>query len=179
MVDAIDQGRLADPDEDTGYAFLVAAEIADRGGDLANAAALAGRAVEAYRARGVLDDCYPRTFRAEILLRLGREDEAMAEFTALRPKMSEDDEALSYISEALETGGRAEIAEQWVTEALHTALQRRQQLESEHWCPDYKQAASMVIDLAQRRYWLRRELGLPHDEHDHFAARLLGCRPDN
>ena len=90
---------------------------------------LAERAVEAYRANDDPDG-YSQAFHAELLLRLGREDEAMAELTALRPLLSEDAGAVSYISEAWEGGGHPEIAEQWLTAALHPALQRRQALDS-------------------------------------------------
>jgi hypothetical protein len=51
-------------------------------------------------------DGYSQAFHAELLLRLGRVDEGMAELTALRPLLSEAASIVSYISEALEAGGR-------------------------------------------------------------------------
>jgi tetratricopeptide (TPR) repeat protein len=130
---------------------------------------LAERAVAAYRAQGEPDYGYPRAFHAELLLRLGREDEAMAELTALRPLLSEDPDAVSYISEALEAGGQAEIAEQWLTEALVTAPQRMEALEAQGGRPAYEDAVAVVFRLAQCRHRLRRDLGLPHDAHDQLA----------
>lgn len=171
LVAAVDRGLVADQ-ADTGYALMLAAEITERGGDLPAAQALAERAIEAHRAQGDPDG-YPQAFRAELLLRLGRDDEAMAELTALRPKLSEDATAVSYISEALEGGGRADIAEQWLTVALRTALQREQELASQRGEPAYGKAVAMVFVLAKQRYRLRRELDLPHDEHDNLADRML------
>jgi hypothetical protein len=86
--------------------------------------------------------------------------------------MSEDDAAVSYISEALESGGHAKTAERWLTEDLVTMLQRRDALEPQRGGPAYKQAAVMAFTLVQERHRVRRDLGLPHDEHDHVADRL-------
>ena len=99
-------------------------------------------------------------------------DEGMAELTALRPLLSEDADAVSYISEALEAGGRPEIAEQWLTAALHTALQRRQALDSRRGEPAYEQATALASRLAQERHRVRRDLALPRDEHDYLAEVL-------
>lgn len=170
LVDAVDQGLVADQ-ADTGYALILAAEITERAGDLQQARVLAERAVEAFRACGD-PDSYPRAFRAGLLLRLGREDEAMAEFTALRPLLSEDADAVSYLSEALEAGGRAEIAEQWLTEALVTAPQRLDALKSQRGRPGYEQAGAAAFRLVQCRHRIRRALDLPHDAHDDLADLL-------
>ncbi len=167
---AVDQGLIADQ-ADTGYALMVAAEITERAGDLQGAQVLAERSVEAYCAHGAPDD-YARAFHARLLLRLGREDEAMAELTAMRPLLSEDVHVVSYLSEALERGGRAEIAEQWLTEALTTALQRQQELASQPEQPAYEQATEVVLGLAQERRRVRGALDLPRDEHDYLADRL-------
>ncbi|MDQ3760679.1 MAG: SEC-C metal-binding domain-containing protein [Actinomycetota bacterium] len=177
LVDAVDQGLVADQ-ADTGYVLILAAEITDRDGDLPAALALAERAVQAYRSHGDQDYNYPRAFRAGLLLRLGREDEAMAELTALRPLLSQDADAVSYISAALDAGGRAAIAEQWLTEALATALQRRQALESERGTPVYEQAAVVAFVLMQERHRVRVDLDLPHDAHDHLADRLMDAVHD-
>jgi SEC-C motif len=171
LIDAVDQGRVADV-ADTGYALLLAAELTERAGDLPAAAVLAKRALEACRLWGESDN-YPRAFHAELLLRIGREDEGMAELTAMRPLLSQDPDAVSYITEALEGGGRAEIAEQWLTAALRTALQRQQESE-----PDDEQATEVVFMLVQCRYRLRRDRDLPHDEHDHLAERLMNALHD-
>ncbi|HSL06681.1 MAG TPA: hypothetical protein VK887_01745 [Pseudonocardiaceae bacterium] len=170
LVDAVDRGLVADP-ADTGYALMLAAEFTERAGDLQAAEVLAARAVEAYRVHDEPGG-YAQAFHAELLLRLGREDEGMAELTALRPLLSEDADAVSYISEALEAGGRPEIAEQWLTAALHTALQRRQVLDSRRGEPAYEQATALVSGLAQNRHRVRRDLGLLRDEHDYLAEVL-------
>jgi len=170
LVAAVEQGRVAEK-PDIGFALILAAEITDREGDLGGALALAERAVEAYRRWGDAQYGFPRAFRAELLLRVGRENEAMAEFAALRPLMSRDPDAVSYVSEALETGGRAEVAEQWLSEDLAVALRRREALDGRRG-GEYQQAAVVAYALAQQRYRLRRDLGLPHDEHDRLAANL-------
>ncbi len=164
LVNAVEQGRVADA-EDIGYALMLAAEIIERAGDLPGAQVMAERSVEAYRACGDPDG-YPRAYHAELLLRLGRDEEAMAELTALRPMMSEDTNAISYISEAWEEGGRPEIAVEWLTAELRPALQRQAELESDRPNPDYEQARKIAFALAQVRHRLRRKLALPLDEHD-------------
>jgi tetratricopeptide (TPR) repeat protein len=173
LIGAVDQGLVSDQ-VDTGYVLILAAEITERDGDLPEALALAERAIEAYRVHGESDG-YPRAFRARLLLRLGREDEAMAELTALRPLLGQDPDAAAYILEALEAGGRAETAEQWLTAALCTALQRRHELELQHGTPEYLQAASMAFVLAQCRHRIRGVLDLPHDSYDYLADRLMSA----
>lgn len=169
LVDAVERGWVAD-EADIGYALILAAEIVERADDLHAALALAERGVEAYRLHGDAEHGYPRAFRAELLLRSGREDEAMAEFAALRPLLGRDPDAVSYVSEALEAGGRAEIAEQWLSAALEAAV-GRVGLSAGRSEPGYGQAA-VVYALAQQRHRLRRDLDLPHDKHDDLADRL-------
>ncbi|MGH3885261.1 MAG: SEC-C metal-binding domain-containing protein [Pseudonocardiaceae bacterium] len=171
LVDAVDQELVADQ-ADKGYALTLAAEITEREGDLLAAVALAERAIEAYRTHGDLDCGHPQAFYAGLLLRLGRMDEAMAELTALRPLLSEDAEAASYISEALAAGGRAEIAEQWLTEALVGMLQRLPALDSEQEQAAHERAMVVACALAIERHEVRHNLGLPHDEHDRLADLL-------
>jgi hypothetical protein len=170
LVDAVEQGRLADK-ADIGYALILAAEITEREGDLQAALALAERGVEAYRVHGDAGHGYPRAFRAELFLRLGREDEAMAEFVALRPLLGRDLDAVSYVSEALETAGRAEIAEQWLSAALETAVAGMAGRSPRRSQPGHE-LALVVYALAQQRHRLRRDLDLPHDEHDDLADSL-------
>ena len=171
LVEAVEQGRVADAIEG-GYALLLAAEIAERGGDLPAALGLAQRAVAAYRAGGDTDCGFPRAFRAGLLLRLGRDDEAMAEFAALRPVLSRDPEAAWYLSEALEAGGRAELAVHWLTAALGTALQARAMQAGRRPEPANGQATMAAFMLAQQRHRLRRNLGWPHDDYDELADGL-------
>lgn len=183
LINAVDQELVADQ-ADKGYALGLAAEITEREGDLPAAIALAERAIEAYRTHGDLECGHPQAFYAGLLLRVGRADEAMAELTALRPLLSEDDHAASYISEALVAGGRAEIAEQWLTEALDGVLQRLPALDFEQQQPTHGQAMMVACALAIERHEVRRDLDLPHDDHDHLADLLteavhhvLGAEP--
>jgi hypothetical protein len=167
LVEAVEQGRVADQ-SDTGYALLLAAEITERTGDLSAAATLAARAAEQKRLLGASDG-YARAYHAQLLLQLGRQDEGMAEFSTLRPLLCRDPDAVHYLSEALETAGHPEIAEQWLTAALLTAVQDRDDVPPER----STQVASMVSDLVQVRHRVRRDLGLLPDDHDHLAARLM------
>src|SRR5262249_44698245 len=170
LVEAVEQGRVADG-ADSGYALLLAAEIGERTGDLAGALELAERAGAAYPAAGGTECGFPRAYQAELLLRMGREEEAMTQLAALRPLLGRDPGAACYVSQALEAGGRAELAVQWLTAAIETALQARA---SPAGRPEaaYAQAAAVGYMLAQQRHRLRRELGWPHDNYDDRADRL-------
>jgi hypothetical protein len=170
LVEAVEQDRVADK-SDIGYALMLAAEITEREDDLHAALVLTERAGEAYRVHGDVGDGYPRALRAELLARLGREDEAMAEFVALRPLLGRDPDAVSYVSEALQAAGRAEIAEQWLSAALETAVGRLAGLSPRHPQPGHEPAA-VVYALAQQRHRLRRDLDLPYDKHDDLADHL-------
>lgn len=177
LVEAVERGLLAD-EADTGYALILAAEITDREGDLHCAAELADRSVAASDARGEHGFDFPRAFRAELWMRLGRTDEAMAELRALRPLLTRRAEAASYLTSTLERCGLAEIAEQWLTAALVTALEHRQDLTSHRPEPAYAHAAEVAFGLAQQRHRLRRDLDLPHDEHDQLADQLWEAMHD-
>jgi tetratricopeptide (TPR) repeat protein len=110
-------GRLADP-ADVAYAYQLAAEIYERVDELEHALAMAERCLAAYRERREAEPGSIRAFRAELLLRIGREDEAMAELTSLRPAMTTSALAAAYIPEALAAGGRADTATEWLIAAL-------------------------------------------------------------
>ena len=170
LVTAVDEGRLAD-DVSPGVVLGLAAEFTAEGGDLAAAETLAARAAAAQRDRGD-DDAYLRAYRAELLLQLDRLDEGMTELTALRPLLLEDPDAIAPITEALESGGRTEVAEQWLTEALETALDRRTALEHRVDTPELDDASFLAFTLLQERHRVRHELELPHDEHDDLAEEL-------
>lgn len=165
LVNAVDEGRVADPD-DTGYALLVAADILEQAGDLADALALATRAI----AEQPDDNAYARAVRGGLLLRLGRSDEGMAELTALRPLL-ETDPTATYLVDELAESGDAETALEWLTGALDAILERTRT--QQHASEDAQdEAAAMIYGLAQRRHDLREELGLTHDEYDNLADRL-------
>jgi hypothetical protein len=171
LVAVVEQQRLADP-ADTGYALMLAAEITADADDLAGALALADRAVDAHRPDGDGNRGSARAFRATLLLRLGREDEGLAELARLRRLLTTDAAAVSYVSEALEAGGRAEIAEQWLTAALESALDRQADLSSGPDESAYRGAGMIAYTLTQHRHRIRRDLDLPHDAHDDLADRL-------
>lgn len=156
LVAAVDERRLADP-ADAGYALTLAAEITERQGDLAPALGLVDRAVGLYRDD---TDGFARAYRGDLLARLGRDDEALAEFTALRPRLQRDPDAATYLSEAMEECGYAPIAEQWLTAALESVLDRSDT------------NAQLLYHLAQARRRIRRDLELPADEHDELADRM-------
>jgi hypothetical protein len=123
LVPAVDADRLADPSDDV-YALSLAAEISERSGDLALAVVLAARAARIGETRG------PRYGHAsalygELLLRAGPEDEGMTVLSGLRWLLRSHENAVYYLSEALEQAGRTEMAVQWLTAALETALERR------------------------------------------------------
>ncbi|MEU4334221.1 SEC-C domain-containing protein [Micromonospora lupini] len=165
LVNAVDEGRVADPD-DTGYALLVAADILEHEGDLADALALATRAI----AEQPDDNAYARAVRGGLLLRLGRPDEGMAELTALRPLL-ETDPAATYLVDELAESDHSETALEWLTGALDAILERTRT--QQHASEDAQdEAAAMIYGLTQRRHTLREEMGLPHDEYDNLADRL-------
>ncbi|TNH23693.1 hypothetical protein FHG89_26580 [Micromonospora orduensis] len=165
LVGAVDEGRVADPD-DTGYALLVAADILEQAGDLADALTLATRAI----AEQPDEDVYARAVRGGLLLRLGRSDEGLAELAELRPLLETNPDA-TYLIDELAESGHAETALEWLTGALDAILERTrtQQHESED---AQDEAAAMIYGLVQRRHDLREELGEPHDEYDNLADRL-------
>jgi tetratricopeptide (TPR) repeat protein len=171
LVRAVDEGRIATV-SDTAYALGLAAEILEGHGDLLAALGLAARSVEANRRYGPGGNFYPDAYHGELLLRLGREEEAMAVLGELRPLLTEDEDAVSYVSEALHAGGRTEVALEWLTVALEAALAGRQAVASRRGEPVYERAAVIAFGLAQQRHRLRRELDAPHDELDHLADQL-------
>lgn len=171
LVEAVDQDRLADP-ADAGYALCLAGELSADVDDLEGAVALVDRAIESNSRLGDgLDDGYPHALRAELLHRLDRDDEAVAELTGLRPRLLQEQEAAYYLTEALEATGRTELAEQWLTEALDLAVP---QLDAAEESPEQDVAGPVRVfnALLQSRHRVRRELDLPHDAHDDLADQL-------
>jgi hypothetical protein len=171
LVDAVDQGRVADP-ADTGYALTLAAEIAESKAKLDAALRWADRAIEAYRTPGDTGAGFSRALRARILFRSGREDEAITELAALRPLLAQEPDAAAYISAALDAGGRTSIAEQWLTAAVETVLGQRAALPDRPIEAADREASGVLFFLLQQRHRVRRELALPHDLNDNLADRL-------
>ncbi|WP_229070958.1 SEC-C metal-binding domain-containing protein [Actinoplanes sp. DH11] len=163
---AAEAGRLADP-QDAGQALTLAAEIAESRAKLD--AAL--RYVESSLAvSGTRDDnqvMAAHAVRARILFRLGRADEAMAELEPLRPSLNQHADAPAYVSAALAVGGRHRVAEEWLTEAVKTAV-------AERGGPDPATAdeAGLLFFLLQQRHRIRHAIGAQHDAYDNMAERL-------
>jgi tetratricopeptide (TPR) repeat protein len=177
LVEAAEQERIADP-ADIGYAYLLAAEIHGDAADPATALALAERAVAAYerwasaeRNAGAetgaqVDVGWPLAYRARMLFQLGREEDAMAELTALRPRLISDELAPSYLSETLEDIDRSEVAVEWLTGALD-------ELRASHPEELPEELGNVVYHLAVTRHRIRRDLDLPPDDYDDVADQFL------
>lgn len=169
LAGAVEQGRLADPD-DAGYALTIAAEIAESRGKLDAALRYADRAVAASGTDDVRAGS-ARSLRARILFRSGgRDEEAMGELHALRPLLTEQPDAAAYLSAALDAGGRADLAEQWLSEAVESLLAERAAPSK----PSAAEASGALFFLLRQRHRVRRELALPHDQNDNLADRLEG-----
>lgn len=167
LVAVVEEGRLADPD-DASYAFGLAADLAEglHDGDLA--LSLSERSLEA--ARSTRDEHWNRARRADLLLRFGDEAEGMRELHALRPQLTRDETAALYVVDALTENGRAELAEEWLTQALITAAEIADRAEPDS--EDAERAEDVHDVLARRRLHVRRELGLPPDEMDRYAEQV-------
>ncbi|WP_141134543.1 hypothetical protein [Haloechinothrix alba] len=171
LLDIIEQGRLADPASE-GYALELAAEISQWQGDLDTALELTERALAGAQ-QPAEQQGYPRALRAEILVQLGREVEGMSELDALRPLLATDPSAVDYLRDTLEACDRAELAEQWLTEAMRVVLARFQDGDRTD-AEDGEASAdpAVLVALARQRHDLRRELDLEPDELDEVAEEL-------
>jgi hypothetical protein len=167
LVSAVEEGRLADP-EDAGYALSLAAEAHELAGDHDEALALSARATTA--GAETVDVHWLQAMHAERLLRLGREDEGMAALTALRPLLHRDATAAVSIVEALTENGRGELAEQWLTAALLTAMDHEES--RAEGSDEQLDAADVVDELVRIRRDVREDLGLAPDEYDALADDL-------
>jgi hypothetical protein len=172
LVEVVDHGRLADR-ADAGYALGLAAEITARNGGLQDAERLARRAVEAQREYGPAEREYLEVFHAELLLRLGSEDEGMARMSAVRPSMATDAYAAMFVTESLVDAGYTEVAEQWLTTAVEQALERHQATERSADRSTHVKDIETAFRLVQLRHWVRRDLGLTHDTLDVIADQLM------
>ncbi|MGK5740028.1 SEC-C metal-binding domain-containing protein [Micromonospora sp. URMC 103] len=183
LADAVEQGRLAEPG-DAGDALTLAAEIAEVRTRLDAALRYADRAVAAYPSGDDPRAGFARALRARILFRTGgRDDEAMADLTALRPLLVEQPDAPAYVSAALDAGGRSATAEEWLSEAVDTLLGQRETAAGEpaeavstagHEAVEVgpPEAPGVLFFLLQQRHRVRRDLNLPHDRTDDLADRV-------
>jgi len=162
LAEAAESGRLADKN-DAGQALTLAAEIAESRSKLDAALRYATQAVEAYGDRADGQVVNAQAVRARILFRAGRADEAMAAVEPLRPRLTEYPDAAAYVSAALAAGGRLKVAEEWLTDAMQSALAAR----GEPTEPD-----GVLFFLLQQRHRVRHALGLSHDQHDNLAEKL-------
>lgn len=180
VAEAAEQGRLEDPD-DAGDAFTLAAEIAEIRARPEAALRYAEQAVAAYPSGDDPRAGFARALRARALFQAGsRDDEAMAELTALRPLLLVQPDAPAYVSAALDAAGRSATAETWLSEAVDTVLNERATAAS----GPASTAIDPVVDLGppdapgvaffllQQRHRVRRNLNLPHDRQDDLADRL-------
>ncbi|GGL95982.1 MULTISPECIES: SEC-C domain-containing protein [Micromonospora] len=171
LVRAVDEGRIAD-ERDRGYALSLAAGIAEEDlKDLDRALALIERGIVEDRASGE-SELDSRADRARLLHLTGREDEALAELTELRPLL-ESEPGATHVTEVLEEIGRADLAERWLTEAVRTLLTRTREPGGDTLTGDeQEQVAAMLFGLLRQRHRLRHELDLGHDDLDELADRL-------
>ncbi|MEV0718389.1 SEC-C domain-containing protein [Asanoa sp. NPDC050611] len=168
LAEAVDEGRLESP-EDAGDALSLAAEIAEVRSRLGAALQYADRAVAAFPEEDTPGSGFARALRARILFRLGRDDEALEVVTALRPLLTEQADAPSYVSAALAAGRRDATAEEWLSEAVDGMLEARGEAPEEVGPPE---APGVLFFLLQQRHRVRRDLNLPHDRQDDLADRL-------
>lgn len=163
LVAAVDEDRLADVD-DACHALHLAAEILHIQEDVDGALALSARAVSLAPADPA-ESGPIRAGYAERLFTVGRDDEAMAELEAIRPALNVDPDTIENIAEVLVAADRAEVAHQWLTEAL--ATQRRVA------GPDATDDELDVFhQLQYERYLVRKELDLPPDADDEMARMM-------
>ncbi|MEU8166970.1 SEC-C metal-binding domain-containing protein [Micromonospora sp. NPDC049004] len=171
VAEAARQGRLEDPD-DAGDALTLAAEIAQIRARPDAAMRYADEALAAYPSADDPRAGVVRALRARVMFQAGdRDDEAMAELTALRPLLLTQPDAPAYLSAALDAAGRSAIAETWLSEAVDSLLGDRTGVtaDPEVGPPD---APGVLFLLLQQRHRVRRNLNLTHDRQDDLADRL-------
>ncbi|BEP15518.1 SEC-C domain-containing protein [Acidothermaceae bacterium B102] len=170
LVRAVEQDRIADH-ADIGYALSVAADLSRVAGDRAGAIELAERAIAANLVHGDGSADFARALLAELLFEDGLETEAFAQLEPLRALMTVDTQAGRMVAEALQMSGRSELALEWLTEAVVTAVAMGEAI------PEDKQEAlermtAVVYELVITRHGLRETMGLDHDEYDLLADSL-------
>ncbi|MFY1615912.1 SEC-C metal-binding domain-containing protein [Micromonospora sp. WMMD736] len=170
LAEAVEQGRLQDPD-DAGDALTLATEIARIRARTEAALRYADQALAAYPSVDDPRAGVARALRARVMFQAGgRDDEAMAELTALRPLLLTQPDVPAYLSAALDEAGRTSTAETWLSEAVDTLLgERDTTADPEVGPPD---DPGVLFLLLQQRHRVRRNLNLPHDRQDDLADRL-------
>ncbi|MEV4535308.1 SEC-C domain-containing protein [Asanoa sp. NPDC049518] len=167
---AVEEGRLAEP-EDAGFALTLAAEIAEVRARLDAALSYADRAVAASSSSSsdAAAAGFATALRARILFRVGgRDDEALAAVTELRPLLTEQPDAPAYVSAALEAGGRTALAEEWLSAAAESLIAARGEPSS----LSSPEAPGVLFFVLQQRHRVRRDLNMAHDKRDDLADRL-------
>jgi tetratricopeptide (TPR) repeat protein len=172
LVAIAEEGRLADA-SDASYALGLASDLTEEYGDGDEAIALARRALG--KAQDSRDENWLRGRLADLLLRFGYDDEGMRELGGLRPQLTRDEMATHYVIDALTQNGRAELAEEWLTAALATAVDIVDRAETGS--ADEEEAHEIEYGLARRRRFVRRDLGLPSDDIDRDIDELEGEAP--
>lgn len=168
LVAAVDEGRLAE-EEDVSFALTLAARLAAEDGDLDRATLLAERAVEA--AVGPSDG-FAESYLAALYFRQGRDDDAMAMLSGMRPRLVADVAASEHIVEAFRVGGRLAIAEEWLTDAVKNVLPQLDRAMTNDEEEEGAELLGISLVLLDERHEVRRELDLPHDDIDELADDL-------
>jgi len=168
LVAAVEEDRVADP-ADIGYALSVAADLSSHLGNRPAAIELAERAIAADRQHLGVE--YPRGQLAELLFHEGREEEAFRQLEPLHELMTVDARAAHSVATALEVSGHAQLAVDWLTDALDTAIAVGEAIPEEQ-VEARDHSATVIYELVTMRHRLRGSLGLEHDDHDRLADDL-------
>jgi hypothetical protein len=162
LVDAADNGRIADKDN-VGLALFLAAQLTDLADEPTRALALVERVLQLPGEENV--DVL--AFQGELEIRLGRTEEGLAHLADLRPLLQEDPDAVAPIVDALANAELMETAEEWLTEALDAVAADGIDLDDEE-----DLAVALVAELAQARHDIRQDLGRDHDKYDDLADQF-------
>lgn len=149
-------GALA-PGTEPSYVLAIAADLCEELGDHEQALALTTEAIETD-----LPDpapLYRYARRAELLILSGRHDEGMRELEALRPRLGSEVTS-SAIIDALEATGQAELAVDWLTDAI-----RRMAPQYANLAVHGEEADEFDYLVGQRRR-IRHEFGFEPDALD-------------
>lgn len=107
-----------------------------------------------------------RAARARLLFKIGRVDEAMDDFEAARPYLTSSPGASWFLTKALADCGRADLAGQWLTDALLSVLHGPPQPDV-----DADRRDLLINMLASQRRMLRQQLDLTTDDFDELAGK--------